>query len=112
MFFIAYTFKGQVHKFLGPGKLLVTRPAGQVQYLNIFAPKSILQHVGNWKQLITAWEESHSHQNTTKLFEQPFNNIHVSFVLTPKHILVDFNNLATLSSFSLWVKFLICAAIS
>ena len=33
MFFIAYAFKGQVHVFAGQVKiLLVTRPAGQVQY--------------------------------------------------------------------------------
>ena len=37
MFFIAYAFKGHVHAFAGQVKV-VTRPAGQVQYLNIFVP--------------------------------------------------------------------------
>ena len=31
---IAYTFKGQVHVFAGQVKI-ITRPAGQVQYLNM-----------------------------------------------------------------------------
>ena len=34
MFFIAYTFKGQVHVFAGR----VTRPAGHVKCLNYFCP--------------------------------------------------------------------------
>ena len=39
MFFIAYTFKGHVHVFAGRVKVVkVTRPAGQVHYLNIFVP--------------------------------------------------------------------------
>ena len=36
MFFIAYTFKGQVHVFAGQVKI-VTRPAGQVQYITYYS---------------------------------------------------------------------------
>ena len=41
MFFVAYAFKGYVHVFAGRVKVVShssSRPAGQVQYLNIFVP--------------------------------------------------------------------------
>ena len=38
MFFIAYDFIGQVHVFTGPVKIIITRPEGQGQYLNILFP--------------------------------------------------------------------------
>ena len=56
MFFIAYTFKGQVHVFAGWVKI-VTRPAGQVQYWNIFVPcyglAIELQDAGTNQQIYT-----------------------------------------------------------
>ena len=39
MFFIAYTFKGQVHVFAGRVKVVSHSSSGQVQYLNILSPK-------------------------------------------------------------------------
>ena len=38
MFFIAYTFKGQVHMFAGRVKVVGSRPVGQEQYLNNLSP--------------------------------------------------------------------------